>query len=334
MTTSENTDTTHRVGVYGWSPGTGGVHHHRIAEPLRVLAEYGNVAFTGDQLGDDILNQVDTVLAHTLHTEDATEGWQRLARLDSHRLVLDVDDAMWRPDWQPFKNAYTPEVLRRLYANVAAAHVVTTPSELIAEHLARHNHNVHVIHNTVPAWLVDHDMPSREHLTVGYQGSTHHVRDWPASQRTQLGLFLRDHPDWRCSVYGQDAPPGHTQTRITYHPWQGMIGDYYRSVSMDVGIGPLARTYFNMCKSSLRAIEYAALGIVAVLPDLPPYRGWVVDGGTGRLVHTHQTLRGVLAEVAAHPQNLKAMSDNARGLARGWTTEARIMNWVTAWDSL
>lgn len=326
-------DTRHRFGVYGWSPGTGGVHHHRIAEPLRVLRDQGVPAFTGVELHDDILAQCDTVLAHTLHTEEATEAWQALARLDSHRLVFDVDDAMWRPDYTPFKNNYTPEVLERLYRNVAAAHVVTCPTAPLADHLANHNRNVHVVPNTVPAWLLDHDMPTRERPTVGYQGSPSHVRDWPASQVRQLAVFLRAHPGWDLHVWGSRAGGFDDWPQVRWTPWSGDVASYYRSLSMDVGIGPLAPTYFNMCKSGLRAIEYAALGIVAVLPDLTPYRDWVEDGVTGRLVRSWQTLRGVLSAVAAEDEWRAKAAQTARERARGWTTEASIGKWVTAWNS-
>jgi hypothetical protein len=326
-------DTTGRVGVYGWSPGSGGVHHHRIAEPIRVLAESGCVATTGVQLDDAVLSTVDTVLVHTLHDERNSYAWELLAKSDTHRLVLDVDDWMWSPDWKPFKDHYTPEVLGRLYRNVELAHVVTTPSEVIAEYLARYSDNVHVVPNTVPAWLTTWTMPDRPAPTVGYQGSSSHVRDWPTSQQRQLGRFLAAHPQWHVHLYGQfdavDGPPD--RTRIT--PWQGSVDAYYRSISMDIGIGPLANTAFNRAKSSLRAVEYAALGIVAVLPNLPPYRGWVTDGVTGRLVHGHQTLSGVLADVAADPEHLADMSARARERALQWTTEAAIWKWVQAWAS-
>ena len=322
-----------RVGVYGWTPGRGGVHHHRIAEPLRVLAEdHGVTAFHGVALHDDILETVDTVLVHTLHDETNSQAWEMLAQTQTHRLVIDVDDWMWRPDWQPFKDHYRADVLARLFRNVAISHVVTTPSPVIAEFLIRHNPNVHVVPNTVPAWLTEHDMPARDHPTVGYQGSSHHVRDFGPSQQRQLGRFIAAHPDWHVHLYGNVEVDGPTdRCRVTR--WMPSIDAYYRTVSMDVGVGPLADTAFNRAKSSLRAVEYAALGIVAVLPDMPPYRGWVTDGETGRLVRTHQTMSRVLAEVAGDDEHRATMSKNARQRALQWTTEANIRRWVDAWAS-
>jgi hypothetical protein len=335
MTLTENTShsTAHRVGVYGWTPGQGGVHHHRIAEPIRVLAEHGNRAFHGIQLDDEILSTVDTVLAHTLHDEDSSEAWELLAKSDSHRMVFDVDDWMWAPDYQPFRDHYTPENLARLFRNVEIAHVVTTPSPVIAEFLSRYNSNIWVIPNTVPAWLLSHTMPPREAPAVGYQGSSSHVHDWRPSTLEGLVKFLRDCPDWELKWYGPQPGNLVELDAVKHYPWAS-IDTHYRRVSFDVGIGPLRDTPFNRAKSSLRAVEYAALGVVAVLPDLPPYRGWVEDGVTGRLIQSHETLRGVLGDLARQSTARVQMAAAARVRAQAWTTEANIREWVAAWASL
>lgn len=330
-------DTSHRVGVYGWSPGDGGVHRHRIREPLRVLASNGDVAFWGETLDNEILGRVDTVLAHTLHTETATEVWQHLARKESHRLVIDIDDAMWVPDWQVFRDHYTPDVLARLYDNMRVAHVVTCTTAPLAEHLGKINENVHVVPNTVPESLLTLLAPAEKYRLpwiLGYQGSPSHARDWTPTVQHHVGRFLVRRPDWAINLYGSNQPAANLHPRIRHIPWIADEESYYAAIaSMDIGIGPLRNTPFNRAKSSLRAVEYAALGVVAVLPDLPPYRGWVEDGVTGRLVGSHQTLSGVLAEVAADLDHMIAMGVSARQRAAQWTTEACIERWVTAWES-
>lgn len=326
--------TEHRVGVYAWCPSDGrGVDFFRITEPLRVLAAHGNRASWGLQLDNDILSTVDTVLAHQIHSIEATEAWQTLAKADDHRLVLDVDDAMWCPDWKPFKDNYSPEVLGRLFANIAAAHVVTSPSDLICEYLSRYNPNVHWVPNTVPGWLIGHTMPARECPTIGYQGSSHHERDWNQGVVRQLGRFLSAHPDWRMQTYGPIVIEDDSG-RIGNTPWLPSIEDFYRSVSFDVGIGPLRDTPFNRCKSGIRAIEYAALGVIPVLPDMHLYRPWIVDGINGVLIKSHQTLSGVLRAVASDPEWMAKASEASKLVAATWTTEVQIERWINAWHSL
>jgi hypothetical protein len=328
-------DTRNRVGIYGWVPGDGGVNFFRVREPLRVLADHGNVAFAGAELHDGILERVDTVLTHSLWDPDNSQAWEMLARQDTHRLVLDVDDAMWAPDWHVFRRHWTADNLNRLYRNVAMAHVVTTPTDVIADHLARYNRNVHVVPNTVPHWLTEWEMPAGPSPSIGYQGSSSHVTDWTTSQAKHLARFLAIHDQWHINLYGEfgdvQGPPGRTHL----HGWQKDVHDHWQRLSMTVGIGPLRPTLFNRAKSSLRAIEYSALGIIPVLPDLELYRGWITDGWTGRLVHSHQTLFGVLHEIASmDPDDRREMADRAHGSAGDWTTERCIEKWVNAWHSL
>lgn len=328
------------IGVYGWvhSDAHNGVIFHRVAEPLRVLRDQSIVdTFTGPALDASVLEQCDTVVVQMLHDEKATEGWRKLAALGTHRLVLDVDDAMWRPDWRPFRDAYPPEAIQRLLGNAQVAHVVTTPSEKIADYLGKVNSNVHLVPNTVPARVLDIPAPDFDvdDLVIGYQGSPSHQRDWPMSQRRQLLRFALETGS-RVTFHGAGQVPEGWEAVATATPWQAAgSDDYYRGVAKThIGIGPLADTYFNQCKSALRAIEYAALGVVAVLPANPPiYQGWVGDRVTGRLIRPHQTLRGVLHEVAGNRDRLAGMSREARQRAAHWTTEAQIGRWLTAWQT-
>lgn len=328
-------DTRHRVGVVGWSHGRGGVHHFRIAEPLRVLAEHGNHTVITNRLDDEILSTVDTVLAHTLHEESDSEAWETLAKVGEHRLVYDVDDAMWAPDWKPFADHYTPDLIERIYRNAEIAHVVTTPSDVIAEHLSRYNGNVHVVPNTVPAWLLSREEPEDDRRpAIGYQGSSSHQTDWRQSDADGMVKFLVAHPEWDLRWYGPQPGELVRLPQVRHQPWIPSIHEYYRRVTFDIGIGPLRDTKFNAAKSSLRAVEYAAIGACAVLPDLPPYRGWVEPGVTGVLVQPHQTLRGVLDRLCQDWDAIRGMGAQARIRAQEWTTEAAIGKWVRAWHSL
>jgi hypothetical protein len=341
---------TPRPGIYAWSTGSGGVHHYRQAEPLRVAAALGIPAATGNQLDDEVCAAYDTILVHMLWHPTASEAWEKLAAGGRHRLVLDVDDAMWAPDaWRPFREHYTPDVLDRLYRNLRLAHVVTTPSEVLAEQLAGHNPNVHVCPNTVPAYLLQVQAPPRVAPVVGFQGSQHHLVDFTDQVWDQLVGFLHDSPGWQLHSWGaapDDETPMHGWTRpggplgpellpgrMVEHPWRASVRRYYLGLSMDIGIGPLAPTMFNACKSSLRAVEYAALGIPAVLSDEPPYRGWVDDGVTGVLISRDQSWRGALTALARDPAARASMSARARDRAADWTTERNITRWLTAWNS-
>lgn len=291
-------------------------------------------ADTGNRLSDAILDEFDTVLVHMLHDRDASEAWEKLAAHNRTRMVFDCDDAMWAPDWKPFKNAYDKSALDRLFRNIALAHVITTPSSRIAEDLSRFNPNVYVVPNTVPESLTKRTMRHRPRPVIGYQGSPSHVTDIDTGFRQDLGRFMAENRQWNLRIWGGDPSDESMDGRISVVPWQPTMAEYYKTLSMDVGLGPLAPTYFNECKSSLRAVEYMALGIVPVLTDLRPYVGWVEHGVNGYLVRPGESWYGPLSLLARFPEVHREWSLNARDAAAAWTTEANAWRWVEAWNSV
>ncbi len=323
-------------GIYGWSTGTGGVHFYRLAEPLRVARDNGVQAHDGNQLDDWVCERYDTILTHMLHDERSSEAWEKLAAGGHHRLVFDIDDVMWAPDWEPFRKHYTADVMKRVYRNIELAHVVTTPSAVIAEHVASWNNNVHVVPNTVPEYLLELRSPERSRPIVGYQGSASHDPDFSPRILKELLRFLDRNPTWNLHLWGKgkNEVAGWPVGRVHITGWQASVDAYYRSLSMDIGIGPLKRSLFNAGKSSLRAVEYAALGIPAILSDEPPYRGWVEHGVTGLLLKPGDSWLDALEKLARRPAWRLSMGVEARKRAAGWTTEANIGRWVDAWNSV
>lgn len=325
-------------GVYGWSTGTGGVHYHRIGEPIRVAAAHGITTGIGDRLDNEVLARYDTVLVHMLWDERNSEGWEELAAGGTHRLIFDIDDAMWAPDaWAPFRAHYTPDVMRRVMRNIGLAHVVTTPSPMIAEYVAAHNPNVWVVPNSVPAYLLDLLPPPphpRHRGIVGYQGSPSHQTDWSTALGRDLVEFLDKVPDWGLHFWGPDELGGWPPHRVGCTSWQPLGRPYYESLVMNIGLGPVAKTEFNKGKSGLRAIEYAARGIAGIFTDHEIYRDYVEDGVTGILLRSGDRWLHQLADLARDPLTLASMRAEARRRAAQWTTEERIGNWVEAWNSV
>jgi hypothetical protein len=52
----------------------------------------------------------------------------------------------------------------------------------------------------------------------------------------------------------------------------------------DIGLAPLADTPFNACKSAIKVLDYAALGLASLASDVTAYRGSLADGPGGILV--------------------------------------------------
>jgi glycosyltransferase involved in cell wall biosynthesis len=52
----------------------------------------------------------------------------------------------------------------------------------------------------------------------------------------------------------------------------------------DIGLAPLTDTPFNRCKSPIKTLDYAALGLAVLASDIGVYRGSLADGPGGMLV--------------------------------------------------
>ena len=52
----------------------------------------------------------------------------------------------------------------------------------------------------------------------------------------------------------------------------------------DIGLAPLLESPFNVCKSPIKVMDYAAMGMAVLASDMPVYRGSLADGAAGQLV--------------------------------------------------
>jgi glycosyltransferase involved in cell wall biosynthesis len=67
----------------------------------------------------------------------------------------------------------------------------------------------------------------------------------------------------------------------------------------EIGLAPLTDTPFNRCKSSIKTLDYAALGVAVLASDMPAYRGSLADGPGGMLIRPdeaawHDAIAGLL----------------------------------------
>lgn len=319
--------------AYGWNRGDGGVFHYRIAEPLRGLSLHGWDTATGPEMTDEIADRYHVIVAHSLHDEVNSEAWRKLWRRGKNLLVMDVDDDVWRFDRHTEGFRYwSPARLDRLTTNIRCADVVTTPSMVLAEKLLTINPNVWVLGNYVPEYVlgIPVPVPPPHRFTFGFQGARQHTIDLRLIDNAMWHILRRQRRA-RVHLWGELDPIGWPPGRVIRTLWQTDMDVYYRSLSMNVGIAPLADTPFNRHKSALRAVEYAALGIPILASELPPYIGTVQHERTGWLVKDHEWL-DLMEHVIKTPSTLQLMRYNARQAATAWTTELNAQRWVRAYS--
>lgn len=190
------------------------------------------------------------------------------------RVVVDVDDLFSKIDpgnqaREQFDPRYRPE-MNYEWVDLACerADVVTCTTQALKA-VYGHGHG-HVLPNLVPEWYLSLDTLKRPH-TVGWTGTVGtHPHDLQAT-RGAVGQVLKEHY-WHFHHIGTGYGVKEAlqlPEDPTFSGWVSFDQYAYNMAQIEVGIVPLADTPFNVAKSCLKMIEFAALGVPVVATGTP-----------------------------------------------------------------
>lgn len=321
--------------IFGWWADYSGCGWYRIMLPMGALNELGlaNTGFS-NKLTDSIADNTDVIVGQRVFRPRATQFWQTLAKRKSHPLlVYELDDDLLHiDDTNPAAAVYQrTTVQENILANIKAADLVTVSTEPLAEQIRKLHPRVVVLPNCIPQALLDWRHGSyANRLTIGWQGSPTHDRDWQQALQP-MARWLRSRPEVELHTIGgvpADFPqlPNHRHTG-----WVESIPQYYRVIDWDIALAPLASTLFNRSKSDLRILEAGMLGIPVVASAVPAYRHSVIHLETGLLVGSPSEWRGAMEMLANDEDAREQMGREAREWARGRTIEANAPLWLKAY---
>jgi hypothetical protein len=141
-----------------------------------------------------------------------------------------------------------------------------------------------------------------------------------------LGISSRsDLPSWAnrigMPVYGTSSYPGFVNW-ITQQHW-------------DIGIAPLADTAFNRCKSAIKTLDYAAMGLPVLASDCEAYRGTLADGPGGWLLPDDEDAWFVALARLVRDANLRRrLAEGARAAFPAGTLAVQAASRRAAWQGL
>lgn len=274
--------------IHALTVDRGGCFYYRIRQPLTELRKLGHWTSWGSGMDRETYERADVVINQLLHHPETTSNWLRWCEEGKKLCVWEVDDDVFTVHTSPHHgNAYdNPETLDRMRAMIRASHLVTVTTPALAEVYRPLNPHVVVLPNAVPDWLPElrgrlNDSDTGR-LALGYTGSPSHLHDYEEWSPVLVPHQRRWLHRTQLRYYGLSSRPEGLPTAWPARVvgWHHDTPAYLRSVVMDVGIAPLSDTQFNRGKSPVKWLEYAALGIPAVVQDHPVYRGTVpLDAG-------------------------------------------------------
>jgi glycosyltransferase involved in cell wall biosynthesis len=131
-------------------------------------------------------------------------------------------------------------------------------------------------------------------------------------------------PDWIRRL----APSPHAaRSYPAFVHWLNWAGPW------DIGLAPLADSSFNACKSRIKVLDYAALGLACLASDVPAYRGSLADGPGGYLVpNTTPAWCEALSLLVRDPARRRELGEGGERSLRTWGTLAgQAEVWRRAW---
>ncbi|UCD42029.1 MAG: glycosyltransferase [Chloroflexota bacterium] len=295
MSTDTQSGTLSSIVLYTAAPRESAVVVLRVTGPaeragIRVLS--GN---QGPNVSPDLVTEADLVVIQ----RDFPRFWPDYkqviseARYYGKPVLYDLDDLLVEmPGEHSHAGDYMGELLAMLHA-ILNADMVTASSNSLVEYLSELNPNTRLVKNYLndDLWQIKTsrvgDREDRKVL-IGYMGGQTHQADLTLVEDILLRICENAEEEVRLRFWGVQPPPKLMESPFT--EWidinqeeYAAFAEFFSQQDCDIFIAPLRDNEFNRAKSSLKFLEYSALGIPGVYSKLPPYEGIIQNGVNGFL---------------------------------------------------
>jgi glycosyltransferase involved in cell wall biosynthesis len=248
---------------------------------------------------------------------------ERVAKARGAKLVFDFDDAIWLTPPSPLSRRFSwlrnPGKVQRI---IAMADLVIAGNRYLADYARRENDRVTIVPTTIDTdrYVVRDPIP-RGDVCVGWSGSFSTVAHFRLVLPALRRLRRRFGDRVRFKVIG-DAAFRDEELGIVGVPWRADTEvDDLREI--DVGLMPLPDDEWARGKCGLKALQYMALGIPAVMSPVGVNREIVRHGENGFLAETDDDWTATLASLVESPER-RALAGAAgrRTVEEGYSVRA------------
>jgi len=300
--------------------------HPAIAREFEVLVTDADAVL--DYEADVIVSQ-----RYAMPDLEAADALAAHAKRTGARLLFDLDDDLLNiPRGHPDAPLLRPQakVVRRMLDH---ADVVWLSTQGLAERLSPIRPDAMVVENRLDEriWLRPPQPIQDEPLRILCMGTSTHNRDFaiiePALVRLKdefgdrvvidvLGMTTQS--EFAAGINRIGPSPHASRSYPGFVNWLASAQPGWH-----VGLAPLLESAFNRCKSSIKAMDYAALGMAVLASDMPVYRGSIADGPAGQLVaNDHRAWYAALTWLLRNPRERRSMAERASGAFRAQATLA------------
>ncbi len=232
---------------------------------------------------------------HAVPSIAAADALAAHAKRTAATLIYDLDDDLLTvPPNHPEAAELAPKaaVVEHM---IRRADIVRTSTAALAERVAPLAREVQVVANALDEriWLPGRRGPTDRYGAVRIlcMGTATHDADFaillPALDEIHRQFGDQITFDLIGFVSGTSVPAWIRRAAPSPHAarsYAGFVHWLTWSGPWDIGLAPLADSPFNACKSAIKILDYAALGLATLASDVAPYQGSLADGPGGSLV--------------------------------------------------
>lgn len=253
--------------------------------------------------------------------------------------IYEIDDLIFElPEGHPDRmTSYYSEGLVPMLTALNKADLVTTSTDALANYIKPFNPNIQVLPNYLIDSLWELKPPQKQEdnkntVVVGYVGGHTH---YPDLELITPGLMsILDLYGNRISfkLFGVD-PPGKllASSQVNSFP---PIDNYCEFVTfmkgqeIDILLAPLVPSTFNQSKSTIKYLEYSALGIPAVYSQGLPYDSVVRHGENGLLAYSQNDWVHCIRTLVESPDLRYQIAKNAqKNVKQEWLLSQHGSQW-------
>ena len=308
-----------------------------------------------------LLQQATHLCEYRLEASPLTAMYRYEARRLGMPVLFDIDDPLFSVSayetyhnmtaLDPALKAHFLAVAPRYAAMMNGADMVTVSTPGLAAHARLYTRRpVHVRRNFADADTLTAGAAamaaraaaqlSRDGLfrVVFASGSQGHEADFDLI-RDEIAGFVTADPARRLTILGHfrtETLPEALRAQTEHHSFLPYADYLALLAGADVAVMPLQDDTFNRCKSGVRVIDAASVGLVPLVSAVGDLSALVEDGQTGFIARTSGDWARALELLAANPARLQSMSRAARArLETHWSAQAaahivdpEILDWI------
>lgn len=306
-----------------------------------------------------LLQQATHLMEYRLEASPLTHMYRYEARRLGLPVLYDIDDPLFSVSaYETYHNmsaldpafkAHFLSVAPRYAAMMNSADMVTVSTPGLAEHVRFYTPRpVYVRRNFADAATLEdgakamaaaraavHDGCFRVVFASGSQG---HEADFKLISE-ELARFVTADASRRLVILGhfqKSHLPAGLAAQTEHHPFSDYDQYLMRLATADVAVMPLQDDIFNRCKSGVRVIDAASVGLPSVVSDVGDLSALIEEGQTGFVARAPQDWRQALEALASDPTRSAAMCRAARErLETRWAghpvphvISSEILDWV------